>query len=156
MHHTTLAFATLLTIPFLVDSNYVLPTVGSDDCVHYSCIMFKGPTTEVKFKGQMDWKTYEKWFVNSFASSGSRINGPRTAESIGVLVLRDSQNRLLMMMPICAWHKKMSCPTIVCQSESHGKPPAFALATGDKTVPEYLEKMKRELSVLKDTDLYAR
>ena len=114
--------------------------------------MFKGPTTEVKFKGQMDWKTYEKWFVNSFASSGSRINGPRTAESIGVLVLRDSQNRLLLMMPICAWHKKMSRPTIECRSESQGKPPAFGLVTGDKTVPEYLKQLKRELSNLKAAD----
>lgn len=153
MHHTTVATALLLTIPFLVDSHQLASTVDSDDCVHYSCVMFKGPTTEVKFTGRMDWKTYEKWFVKDAPFySGERIEIPPTAEAIGVLVLRDNENRLLLMMPICKWDSTFPEPCFACQSESFGKPPVFGLITRFKTLPEYLKQLKRELSNLKAAD----
>ena len=116
------------------------------DDVSFSCVIFNGPSSELKFDGHISSQTFTKWFQEDYGVGGERIETPPAATAVGALVLIHDNNPFAM--PICTWTIESGHKYFACQSDSIGSAPMLSVCVESKTVDEFLEQLKRKLSEL--------
>ncbi|MDB2687179.1 hypothetical protein N9Y42_08195 [Mariniblastus sp.] len=120
-----------------------------NDAVKFTCVIFDGPASVQKFAGLVSSEKFTKWFEDDYNVGGQRIETPSSATAIGALVL--TRKDKLLVMPICTWIIEPGHTYFACQSEAIGRAPMFSVCTESITTAEFLGKLKRNLSKLKES-----
>lgn len=134
------------------DSPIEAPELAADgdDSVQFKLVVFAGAATETIAAGEITRSEYERWFTKDYAVGGERVETPKSASSIGALIVVDGNQTLVM--PLCTWQIESVHTYFACQSEAIGRAPMFSICTESETKAEFLSRVESQIMDLPARD----
>ena len=119
---------------------------NDNDGVQFTLAIFNGASSETIAQGSITRNEYETWFTQDCAVGGERIETPKSANSIGALILIDGDQ--ILVMPLCTWQIASGHSYFACQSDAIGNAPMFGVCTESKTKNEFLNQIESKITGL--------
>lgn len=124
--------------PVVLVAVLLLVSAGPAKQYRFTCILFEHGADSVVKQGVISEARFQEWFKRGYSVGGERVETPPNATVIGVLVLTDGNEVLVMRMS--TWNNGLN---YACQSKEIGKAPKFR-ATGDSK-DAFVANLKREI-----------